>query len=234
MRFYFALLACLLPGATTAVGQERHPSIKFEFLFKDYGTVAQGELIKQIFPFANKGTGVLKILSVGKTCSCEAALLSAKEIPPGQSGRIEMAVDTGNFDGSIEKFIYVHTNDPKNPDIILSIKAVVEPEIIPSDLIIFFGSAPRGEQITKEITLTIPPGKSVKILSVRSDDSNVTVRLDPAPGSDVAQYRLIAVQKASAKPGDHYGNIIIKTNSRFLPEIMIPERGTVGVPGKAP
>jgi hypothetical protein len=163
-------------------------------------------------------------------------LLAAKEtsdIPSGQSSRIKMIVNTEGFSGGpIEKFIYVHTNDPRNPEITLSIKAVVEPEFVLSDSFICFKSAPRGTQIVKEIVIEIP-GKPLKILSVRSDDPNVTARLDPAPGSDASKFKLIAVQKATAKPGYHYGNIIIKTNSRYLPEIRIPENGEVGSPSDA-
>lgn len=144
-----------------------------------------------------------------------------------------MRVDTEGFSGGpIEKFIYVHTNDPRNPEIVLSIKAVVAPEFVLSDSFIFFKSAPSGTQIAKEIDIEIP-GKSLKILSVRSDDPNVTARLDPAPGSAASKFKLIAVQKANAKPGYHYGNIIIKTNSRYLPEIRIPENGEVLPPAGA-
>jgi hypothetical protein len=159
-------------------------------------------------------------------------LLAAKEppadIPSGQGSRVEMKVNTEGFSGGpIEKFIYVHTNDPRNPEITLSIKAVVEPEFVLTDSIIFFRSAPRGTQIVKEIDIEIPSDKLLKILSVRSDDPNVTARLDPAPGSDASKFKLIAVRKANAKPGYHYGNIIIKTNSRYRPEIRIPENGEV-------
>jgi hypothetical protein len=159
-------------------------------------------------------------------------LLAAKEppadIPSGQGSRIEMTVNTEGFSGGpIEKFIYVHTNDPRNPEITLSIKAVVEPEFVLSDSFIFFRSESRGTQIVKEIDIEIPSDKSLKILSVRSDDPNVTARLDPAPGSAASKFKLIAVQKANAKPGYHYGNIIIKTNSRYRPEIRIPENGEV-------
>lgn len=139
-----------------------------------------------------------------------------------------MIVNTEGFSGGpIEKFIYVHSNDPRNPEIVLSIKAVVTPEFVLSDSFIFFRSAPRGTQIVKEIDIEILPGKSFKIISVRSDDSNVTASLDPAPGSDASKFKLIAVRKANAKPGYHYGDIILKTNSRYRPEIRIPENGEV-------
>jgi len=156
-------------------------------------------------------------------------LLSAKRIHPGKDGQIEITIDTGSLSGAVEKFVNVKTNDPQNPIVGLSIKAVVEPEIGISEPTIFFGRAPEGKQITKEIEITLSPAKPLKILSARSEDPAVVVRLEPAPQS---RYKLIAVQKADAKPGYHFGKIIIKTNSRYSPEITIYESGEVAAPAR--
>jgi hypothetical protein len=67
MQFYFMLLAFLLTGAIGALGQDKQPSIEFDFVSKDYGPVLQGQTIKQIFTFANKGAGVLRIMDIGKS-----------------------------------------------------------------------------------------------------------------------------------------------------------------------
>jgi hypothetical protein len=61
------LLAFMLTGAVSAPGQDKQPSIEFDFVSKDYGTVTQGETIKQVFPFTNKGAGVLQIIDIGES-----------------------------------------------------------------------------------------------------------------------------------------------------------------------
>jgi hypothetical protein len=155
-------------------------------------------------------------------------LLSAKRIAPGKSGQLEISIDTGSMSGAIDKLINVKTNDPENPTVGLSIRAVIEPEIRISEPTIFFGRVPQGKQITKEIEIFVAPGKLLKILSARSEDPRVTVRLEPA----LPQYKLIAVQKADAQPGYHFGRIVIKTNSRYSPEITIYESGEITAPGR--
>jgi hypothetical protein len=155
-------------------------------------------------------------------------LLSAKQIAPGQNGRLEIIIETGSMAGAIEKSVKLKTNDPENPVVGLSIKAVIEPEIRVSEPTIFFGRAPQGKQITKEIEISFAPGKSLKILSARSEDPKVAVRIEPAPST----YRLVAIQKADSKPGYHFGKIIIKTNSRYNREITIYESGEVTAPGR--
>jgi hypothetical protein len=67
MRFYSVLLACLLPGMMGAAGQVKHPSIEFEVLSKDLGSISQGQRIREKFPFTNKGLGVLEITDIEKS-----------------------------------------------------------------------------------------------------------------------------------------------------------------------
>ncbi len=40
------------------------PAISFESVSKDAGRVTQGETVKQVFNFINKGTGILEIKGV--------------------------------------------------------------------------------------------------------------------------------------------------------------------------
>ena len=157
-------------------------------------------------------------------------MLSAKKIPSGKYGRIEISIDTRSFSGALEKYVNIRTNDPQNPVIGLSIKAVVIPEIEVSDYYIYLEG--KTKRVAKEAIVTVTPGESLKILGVRSTDPRVAARLEPAPGSDIKKYKLIVMQKPDAKSGDHFGQIIIKTNSRYSPEITIHESGSIAAPSK--
>lgn len=159
-------------------------------------------------------------------------MLSAKKIPPGKNGQIEVKIKTDSFTGPVLKRIMVNTNDPRNANIELSIKAIVEPEIEISDSSIFFEGIPAGKESVREIILRIPETKQIKILSAISKDRNVSARLESIQGSNGKKIRLIATRKANAKPGDHFGQIIVKTDSRRTPEIIIYERGVVTAPVK--
>ena len=153
-------------------------------------------------------------------------MLSAKQIAPGGSGRIEVAVNTQG-QTAIHKSVVVVTNDPKQPQISLSLSGIVIPEFGLSERFIYFGSVPPGKEIVKEVLITIPPEKSVKVLSAESTDQYVTVKLEPVPGSAGRKTRLIATQKSDTKPGYHFGAVVIKTSSTLTPELRIPVRGNV-------
>ncbi len=64
MRFCPAVLSCIIMAVSTLAAQSKGPLIEFQNTTIDRGTVIQGEPIKQVFGFINKGNGTLKILDV--------------------------------------------------------------------------------------------------------------------------------------------------------------------------
>ena len=117
--------------------------------------------------------------------------------------------------------------NPQHPEVMFTINAIVHPEIELSDSSIFFETAPAEKEIRKEIILTLPVDKAIKIISAKSNDPYVFATIAPFPNSDGKKVKLIAIRKAAMKPGDHYGDIIIKTDSKRTPTITIYEGGTV-------
>jgi len=153
-------------------------------------------------------------------------LLSAKQVEPGQTGQIEVSVKTEG-QSILSKSVTVTTNDPRQPQVVLRVTASVEPEFNLSDRTIYFGSVPRGKEVVKDLLITIPPDKAVRIVSAESTDQMVTVRLEPVPGTGGKQTKLIAIQKMDSKEGYHFGTILIKTTSPLTPELRIPVRGII-------
>jgi hypothetical protein len=153
-------------------------------------------------------------------------LLSAKQILPGQNGQIEVTVKT-EASGPISKTVAVLSNDPRQPQIVLGITAVVQPEFELSDRMVFFGNVPRGQEASKEILITIPPDKNIKILNAESTDENFTARLEPVPDSNGKKVRLIVKLKPTAAEGYHPGTVVLKTSSARSPEVKITVRAIV-------
>jgi hypothetical protein len=160
-------------------------------------------------------------------------LLSAKQIAPGQNGEIEISIKTEG-QTALHKSVNVASNDPRQPQIQLEITAQVEPEFIISERSIYFGSVPRGKGAVKEVEITTPPGKQLKLLSADSTDPAVTVKLDPVANSGGKKYKVTATQKADAKDGYHFGMVTIKTTSPLTQVLNIPIRGMVIPPPASP
>jgi hypothetical protein len=67
MRYGPAILIWIVVGMASVYGQAKKPSIVFDSITKDAGKVTQGETVKQVFTFTNKGSGTLEIINVQPT-----------------------------------------------------------------------------------------------------------------------------------------------------------------------
>jgi len=63
-RFSILLCVLLMAGMTLLPAQDKRPAIAFDNQNKDLGKVTEGETIKHVFKFTNKGDAVLEILKV--------------------------------------------------------------------------------------------------------------------------------------------------------------------------
>jgi hypothetical protein len=102
------------------------PRIKFKETAWDFGKIKQGEVASHEFVFINEGDDTLTIAKVATSCGCTAALVSDKSIPPGKTGKIEVKFDSRGYGGQVAKVVYVQSNDPKEAQRSLEIKAEVE------------------------------------------------------------------------------------------------------------
>jgi hypothetical protein len=220
-RLCSAMWMCLIAGLMTLSGQDKAPSIVIDNPAKDFGKVTQGETIKHVFSFSNKGVATLEILSVEPSCGCQAASLSEKKIHPGQSGQIEVMLDTTGLTGVVDKAVHIITNDPRRPSVSLSVRADVQPEIGVSSPSIYFENVPKGEEVAREVIITVPAEKSIRILSAASTDKSVVVKLEPEPDSEGKKVKLSAIHKGDGKIGYRLETIAVKTTSPITPELSI-------------
>ena len=107
-------------------GQSGSPSVVFKELEWNFGRIKQGEVVSHEFIFRNEGTAPLKVSRVATSCGCTAALVSQKEVAPGKEGRIKVSFDSRGYSGQVVKYIYFDSNDPKKPQVELTVKAEVE------------------------------------------------------------------------------------------------------------
>ena len=63
-RFSLSLWTVFALGPMLLPAQVKQPSIVFDSQVKDFGKVTEGETIKHVFKFANKGEAMLEILKV--------------------------------------------------------------------------------------------------------------------------------------------------------------------------
>jgi len=62
-RFSLLLSVTMVAGVVSLLALENAPSIAFESSTKDFGKITQGQVLKHVFKFTNKGSGTLEIHS---------------------------------------------------------------------------------------------------------------------------------------------------------------------------
>ena len=108
------------------------PSIRFDRTTHDFGTIPSDA--KQAFTWAyhNDGTGPLTIIAMIPSCGCTVSAAEPKTVPPGGSGALSVSYDPSGQSGDVRKSLTVVTNDPVHAHTILTIRAKVLANEVPT------------------------------------------------------------------------------------------------------
>ena len=91
----------------------------------DFGKVKEGDVVSYDFTFSNKGKLPLLVKDIKTSCGCTAAVVSEKNLNPGQSGTIKVDLDTKNRQGRMSRTVTIVSNDMNEPNKIITITADV-------------------------------------------------------------------------------------------------------------
>ena len=83
-------------------------------------TVPAGTVANHTFRLTNTGNATLKIANVEVACGCTTTSLPKRDLAPGESVGLVVAVDTAGLTGLLQKPIEVVSNDPTTPRLALT------------------------------------------------------------------------------------------------------------------
>ena len=75
------------------------------------------------FKYENKGAKPIHINAVRTSCGCTTAALAKNDVAPGEKGEIVATLKTGDRVGLQQKTVTVETDDPQQPQTVLTLKA---------------------------------------------------------------------------------------------------------------
>lgn len=223
--------------ASTAKSADQAPRLTIVEPVKDFSTVSKGEKLDWAFAVKNTGTSDLQIIAARPGCGCTVADFD-KLIKPGQTGKVNVHVDTTAFTGPIAKSVTLETNDPTTPTSQLTIHAVVKPyvEAFPAGFVrynLLQGDAEMQtltiyseEDDPFEITKIETPGDWVKVSYNKITNEAERAPNVGKPGQN--QYKVnITVGGPDAKIGPMAEKLRIVTNSKHQPEYPIAITGVI-------
>jgi hypothetical protein len=113
------------PGDTQS---SNTPKIFFQETQHNFGKVPEGVVVDYEFKFVNKGSSTLNIKDIKTSCGCTGTLLSEKQIEPGKEGTLKVALNTANRMGKLSRSITVISDDPNEPNKLLTVSAEIYKE----------------------------------------------------------------------------------------------------------
>jgi len=201
------------------------PEIVFDKLEHDFGTMAQYNKVETEIGFRNAGTAPLIIEKVTATCGCTAVAPAQREVAPGGKSEIKVTFNSESFSGRQVKYIDVHTNDPKNKIVRLSIHANILVDLRASSLVLSFGDVSRG---AKELTVRIfsPTGRKFAITDVKPSLEFIQTSVERVEDKgDETEYMMKVTANPPAGGGGFNGTIVVGTDMEGVPPLKLTVSG---------
>jgi inosine-uridine nucleoside N-ribohydrolase len=101
------------------------PKIFFDKMFHNFGKIEEGKIYETSFAFTNTGQGILEIVDIHSSCGCTAAIPKKRILKSGEVSEVRVEFNSTNYNGLVTKYVTIRTNDPSNPEVILTIQADV-------------------------------------------------------------------------------------------------------------
>jgi hypothetical protein len=145
-----------------------------------------------------------------------------RSIPPGGEGKITLKLNTTGYEGKVRKAARVYTNDPKTPQEILVIDALVKTPIMVSDKVVFLQGTTQ-ETITRSIDIRGELNKPLKLEPVDYTlDKKVKFNIEEVTKGK--HYRVTFTSIPNA--GNYYQGLLkLRTSYPEKPELVIHVRG---------
>jgi hypothetical protein len=145
-----------------------------------------------------------------------------RSIPPGGEGKITLKLNTTGYEGKVRKAARVYTNDPKTPQEILVIDALVKTPIMVSDKMVFLQGTTQ-ETISKSIDIKGELNKPLKLEPVDYTlDKKVKFNIEEVTKGK--HYRVTFTSIPNV--GNYYQGLLkLRTSYPEKPELVIHVRG---------
>ncbi len=169
----FSVIFCLTTVANAQLKFEQS-AVELHPGFNDANAVAH-------FKYENKGSKPIHIASVQTSCGCTVATLKSKDVAPGDKGEITATLSIGSRTGTQHKTLTVATDDPANPQTVLTLNAVIPTLMEVQPLFVFW----KQDEKMKPKTITVKAAKDspVKNVTVTSSDPDITAKVVKGDGA---------------------------------------------------
>ena len=205
--------------------------IKFDDSEFDFGGIPKGTKVSHNYWFTNAGTEDLVITKVKPACGCTTTRQRGMRIAPGERGSIDIAFDSGRFNGKVTKGITVECNDELNPYMELRFSALVNnpfQSLESSPLEANFETVPMGKSGSLSLLITNVDSTASKIMIVEKPSPDfIQTKLSKTLLKPKASTEIKLALASNLTPGPFMSSLTIEAESKPDSRITIPILGTI-------
>jgi len=219
------LLACGNQKATAQAQFDPQWADKmFEKLEQDFGIVPSNADLKYRIKITNKYQQRVSIGGVASSCGCTAGKIGKNTLESGESTEVDVSMDTRRFRGPKETKITVTFNQPLFANVVIQVKAFINPDLMLNPGSAEFGAIPKGTDRVLKMAVSFNGRGQFSIKDAACKNSNVVpklveVRRDPFN----QQYELLVTIKGSTPLGDLREQVLLTTddpNQKTVPVLV--------------
>ncbi len=183
----FALFTIQTSGESKTDSALPAEGLVFKKPFQTFRPDPSATSVESIFEFTNESDHPITIEKIKTSCGCTTAALEQKTYSPGESGEIKASFNMGNRRGLQKKTIRVATDDPSNPETVLTLEVIISEILKLSPRFVAWERGEAGDP--KTITLTAAENiEEINITEVTCPDNTFKLELaviDPGKKSQV-------------------------------------------------
>jgi hypothetical protein len=208
-------------------------------ILHDFGTLPQGTVKTYRFNMTNIYAVPMQVIVPNPSCRCISILKYTGQMGPRETGFIDIQIDTSRIEGpkKVEMKVKFEGRDAETKELFWSyadieIQAVSRADISIKPGAIQFGTVPAGQK-AEQATTIVYNGRQREWRITEFGGYNkaiMDVAVAPVAVRGATAYQVTATLKPGAPAGGIDEQIVLKTNDKESPVLMLSVTGTVQAP----
>lgn len=220
MKRSILIVATMMLAAFARAQEEAVPAIYCAEPIYDFGSMDSSQTVNHDFVIVNKGTAPLEISQARPSCGCTVANISEKTVPPGGESRITAQLNLAGRVGQQHKTITVESNDPKQPQLTLTLTGNIGDAVSVQPAQVTFGQIPADGEHTREIIIGAGANQNLHVLTADSASPYLTAEILPREEGRI--YSVLVRTKGPLMPGIINSAIHITTDHPAKSQFDVP------------
>jgi len=195
----------------------------------EFGVIAAGSEARKEVVIRNIYNQPVHISSVSTTCGCSAGTTDKTTIEPGESGSVQVKMNTLKFRQKKDSNLIIRFDRPRFAEVRVPIRAYIRSDVVFDPGMIRLGNVDHGAGATADVQIRYAGRTDWDIVDVKIDNTNLSARLTPPKDRTAGRmnFQLSVQLDAGAKPGRIRDLITIVTNDKSNPFVPLMVEGVV-------